>query len=159
MNSPNVGVEQFFPSLSHIWKFIQEYSWICFVQKLHFSKEFSKKYLNPSDESVPGVQGPGLSPESSSPFRSIQRQEYKDCCLFTVVRYSGAFEPNCGLPFPVVFYSWAEYRGTADVWRWSSSGMGVGSKIPFYFSGYGFNGPEVNESVMCDPCLTVQSYS
>lgn len=40
MNSPNMGVEWYFPSLSHIWKFIQEYSWICFVQKLHFLRNF-----------------------------------------------------------------------------------------------------------------------
>lgn len=49
-----------------------------FCAKAAFSKEFSKKYLNPSDE--------GLSPESYSPFRPIQRQEYKHCRLFTVVR-------------------------------------------------------------------------
>lgn len=57
-----------------------------FCAKAAFSKEFSKKYLNPSDESVSGVRGPGLSPESYSSFWSIQRQEYKHCRLFTVVR-------------------------------------------------------------------------
>lgn len=42
--------------------------------------------------------------------------------------------------------------GPVQVWGWVVRSL-------FYFSRHGFNTPEVNESVMCDLCLTVQSYS